>query len=470
MSDEKQKKNKVRRSKSKKAEVQEETTLELQDQGDIFGETNIQYDYPEGYDDYYYDEEYEDEEYYEEEAPKSIGRTVAYMLTVLLVAVVLAILMWFAADDVLSLTKSDNVITVVVEETDTFDDVTQKLHDRGLVRYKFLFKLYGKIAGAEDIIEPGTFELNQLFDYHALVNALASGSESRKTVTLTFPEGYTCDQIFEMLETNQVCTKEDLEDTAANYEFDYTFLQALPYGEENRLEGYLFPDTYEFYVNDDPARVISKFLANFEKRFTEDMEAEIQVLNASIRERMENEGSFTEEEIENAMMDVNKIVIVASLIEKEAGSDQERDMISSVIYNRLNTRVHELLQIDATVVYALGGTTTKLTENDLAVDDPYNTYRNKGLPPGPIANPGINSIMAALNPRETDFYFYALNSGGTHTFFETYEEHREYVSIWKTETVVAEPDEAAETPVEEPAEEEVFYEEVPVEEGEDGTE
>lgn len=461
MSEEKQKKSKLK--KSKKTEVQEEATLNLADQGDVF--TNSNYDYDE-----YYDEEYYDDEYYEEEEkPKPIGRTVAYMLTVLIVALVLAVLMWFAADDVLALTKTDNVITMVVDDDDTFDDVTQKLHDRGLVRYKFLFKIYGKMAGAEDIIEPGTFELNQLFDYHALVNALASGSESRKTVTLTFPEGYTCDQMFEMLVVNQVCKLEDLEETAANYEFDYEFLKDIPYGEENRLEGYLFPDTYEFYVNDTPERVLSKLLDNFEKKFTEEMVAEIGVLNESIRARMENEGSFTAEEIDNAMMDVNKIVIVASLIEREAGSDQERDMISSVIYNRLNTRVHELLQIDATVEYALGEHKAVLTENDLAYDDPYNTYRNKGLPPGPIANPGINSIMAALNPRETDFYFYALNSGGTHTFFETYEEHREFVSIWKTDDLVEEApaEEAVEKPADEPEE---FYEEVPVEEGEDAAE
>ena len=460
MSEEKQKKTRLK--KSKKQEVQEEQTLNLADQGDIFGENSYDYD------EEYYGEEFYDEEYYEEEEkPKSMGRTVAYMLTVLIVSVVLAILMWFAADDVLALTKTDNVITVVVEADDTFEDVTQKLHDRGLVRYKFLFKIYGKFAGAENIIEPGTFELNQLFDYHALVNALASGSESRKTVTLTFPEGYTCDQIFEMLVVNQVCEKKALAEAAANYEFDYEFLKDIPYGEENRLEGYLFPDTYEFYVNDTPERVLAKFLDNFQKRFTEEMIAEIDVLNESIRERMEDEGSFSEEEIQNAMMDMNKIVIVASLIEREAGSDQERDMISSVIYNRLNTRVHELLQIDATVEYALGEHKATLTENDLAYDDPYNTYRNKGLPPGPIANPGINSLMAAINPRETDFYFYALNSGGTHTYFETYEEHREFVSIWKTDKVVEETPAA---PVEEVDDPEAFYEEVPVEEGENAAE
>lgn len=389
------------------------------------------------YDDEYYDDEYYDDEYYEDECgddasaekkPRSLKHTIVYMLVVLGLSLALAVAMWFAADDVLALTKADNVITVTIQDGDTLEDVAQNLKDHGLVRYKFLFILYGKFSHAEEKFSAGTFELNQLFDYHALVNGLASSSEARKTVTLTFPEGYSCDQIFSMLADNDVCSLEDLEDTAANYEFDFDFLQNLSYGDKNRLEGYLFPDTYDFYVDDNPVRVINKMLTNFDSKFTETMKADIGTLNESIRARMETEGSFSDEEIDNAMMDVRKILTVASLIEKEAGSDQERSLISSVIYNRLNTRVHELLQIDATVEYALGEHKTELTANDLAVDNPYNTYKNKGLPPGPIANPGLASIMAAIHPDNTDYYFYALNDSGTHNFFETYMEQQDFLN------------------------------------------
>ncbi len=402
-------------------------------------EEGAEYDGDEYYDDEYYDDEYYDEDYdgdYDEnyddalaeKKPRSLKHTIIYMLVVLGLSLALAVAMWFAADDVLALTKSDNVVTVTIQDSDTLEDVAQNLKDHGLVRYKFLFILYGKFSHAEEKFSAGTFELNQLFDYHALVNGLASSSEARKTVTLTFPEGYSCDQIFSMLADNDVCTLEDLEDTAANYEFDFDFLQDLSYGDQNRLEGYLFPDTYDFYVDDNPVRVINKMLANFDSKFTETMKADIDTLNESIRTRMENEGSFSDEEIDNAMMDVRKIITVASLIEKEAGGDQERSLISSVIYNRLNTRVHELLQIDATVEYALGEHKTELTANDLAVDNPYNTYKNKGLPPGPIANPGIASIMAAIHPDNTDYYFYALNDTGTHTFFETYMDQQDFLN------------------------------------------
>jgi UPF0755 protein len=166
------------------------------------------------------------------------------------------------------------------------------------------------------------------------------------------------------------------------------------------------------------------------------------------------------------MMDIYDILTVASLIEKEAGSDSERSMISSVIYNRLTTRVHELLQIDATVEYALGEHKTELTANDLAVDSPYNTYKYKGLPPGPIANPGLSSIMAAIHPDDTEYFFYALNDSGTHNFFNTYMEQQDFLNGVTSE------EEEEETPTETTAttdeDEEPFYTEIITDE--DGTE
>lgn len=428
---------------------------------------------PEYAEDYYEEyEEYEDydEGYYDEEEPqKTLAGTVAYTLVVLLFAIGLALVAWLAADDVLALTKPDNVITIVVDEGDSLDVVAQNLRDHGLINFKFLFVIYGRFSHAEDKISSGTFELNQQFDYHALVNGLSAASDSRQTITLTFPEGYTCRQIFEVLAENGVCTLEELEEVAANYEFDYDFLADRPYGDKYRLEGYLFPDTYDFYMDDSPESVISRFLRNFSGRVTEDMLSAIDQRNEDIRERMEAEGSFTEAEIENAMLDVYKLLTVASLIEREAGNDQERSTISSVIYNRLTTRVHELLQIDATVEYALGEHKTELTANDLAIDNPYNTYKYTGLPPGPIANPGLASIVAALYPKDTEYFFYALDGNG-HQFFENYMEQQAFLN---GETL-PEADDTEDTmaPVEEPEDtEDTEDTEEPTEETEaDGTE
>ena len=306
---------------------------------DSWAEAGESEDYDEEYDEYY-----DDYDEFEDAPKKSLGRTVAYMLIVLAVSVGLAVAMWFAADDVLALTKPDNVITITVNPGDDLKNVTENLAEHGLVRYPFLFELYGRFSHAEEKMGSGTFELNQQFDYHALVNGLSSSSEVRKTVTLTFPEGYTCDQMFDMLAVNGVCSLWELEETASDHEFDYEFLADRPYGAVNRLEGYLFPDTYDFYVDDDPVRVINKMLSNFSGKLTDEMTAAIDDRNADIRRRMEEEGTFSEEEIENAMMDVYEILTVASLIEKEAGSDQERGLVASVIYNRLTTHVHELLR------------------------------------------------------------------------------------------------------------------------------
>lgn len=377
-------------------------------------------------DDYGY--EYDEAEAEPEQKEKSILRTVVYMVVVLIIAAVAAVGMWLAADDVLALTKPNTVVTITINEGDTLYDVAQNLQDHGLVRYKWLFMLYGKVSHAEEKMAPGTFELNQMYDFHALVNGLVPNSESRKTVTLTFPEGFSMDQIFLMLEENEVCTEAELKNVSANFEFEYEFLQDIPYGNYNRLEGFMFPDTYDFYVGDDPERVIRKFLNNFEGRIYDTIANTLDDINYNIRTAMEAEGSFTAEEIDNAMMDVYKVITVASLIEKEAGSDGERTLISSVIFNRLTTHVHELLQIDATVEYALGEHKEILSANDLGVDSPYNTYRYKGLPPGPIANPGILSIMAAMHPEDTEYFFYALNEYGTHEFFYTYIEQQEFLN------------------------------------------
>ena len=277
-----------------------------------------------------------------------------------------------------------------------------------------------------------------------------SGNANRLVRTVTIPEGYTCAQIFTLLEQEGVCRAEDLYEAAANYPFDYDFLTDLPYGADNRLEGYLFPDTYEFYsvkseednddpdwtwpegaVGDDAERVIERFLDNFQQRFTDEMRAAIDELNVRLTARMQANG-FTEEEIAEGQLDLHDIVIIASLIERESAGADESPRIASVIYNRLCSKDYPLLQIDAAVLYALGENREELTSEDLMIDSPYNTHRYPGLPAGPIANPGLASLEAALYPEETSYYFYALDTDGTHHFSETYQEHNAFLESLET--------------------------------------
>ncbi len=350
-----------------------------------------------------------------------------YVCCVLAASVLLAVGAWKCADDVLALTKLDRTVTFTVSEGESIASVARRLKEEGLVEYEWLFKFYCWFSHAERKIEPGTYELNNLYDYHALVNGMIATSTDRATVTVTVPEGYECKDIFELLAENGVCTVDELEQTAANYQFDYEFLHGLEYGSKTRLEGYLFPDTYEFYVNDKPENVIDKFLRNFDNKLTDQMYEDVAALNDRLRAQMQESG-FTEAEIENAGLTMHDVIIVASLVEKETAKTSESATIASVIYNRLCSKLYPCLQIDATIQYALGERKEVLSDADKYVISPYNTYTNAGLPAGPIANPGINSIRAALYPADTDYYFYALGTGGVHHFSTTYYEHQDFLA------------------------------------------
>ncbi len=334
-----------------------------------------------------------------------------YVVCVLGASVLLAGVSWMWANDILALNKAPHSAVVEITEGDTVDQVADKLKEQGLIEYKFVFKLFcnftnvsGKAGEDGAKITPGSYELNTDMDYRALISSMGSSSANRLTTTVTIPEGTTEAQIFEMLEKAGVATVADLEETAANYDFKFSFLQGvLPLGDAKRLEGYLFPDTYEFYMGEDPVNVLNKMILRFDEIFTDEM-----------RQTMADKG-----------MSVNDAVIIASMIEKETdGTDQGN--ISSVIYNRLNNPTSETagyLNIDATILYATGGTTV-----DVNADTPYNTHTHKGLPPTAICCPGVDALKAAVNPDSTNYYYYALGDDGVHHFFTSYSQHQNFIA------------------------------------------
>ena len=354
-------------------------------------------------------------------------RVLLYVCCVLAVAVLLAVAVWRCADDVLSLTKEDAEITVSIPDGATISQIAGELKSKGLVRYETLFKFYCWASHAEKTIEPGTYTLNSRYDYHALVSNMIEASPDRAVVEVTIPEGYECEDIFRLLEADGVCSYQDLADTAASYEFAYDFLQEIPYGSENRLEGYLFPDTYQFYMGDDPENVIDKFLRNFDNKFTSDLYDALDALNDRLAQHM-RQNAFSETEIADAQLSLYDLITVASLVEKETARTSESATIASVIYNRLCSKLYPCLEIDATIQYALAERKEVLSNADKGVLSPYNTYTNAGLPAGPIANPGMNSIRASLYPAETNYYFYALDTTGVHHFSETYYEHQNFLN------------------------------------------
>ena len=341
----------------------------------------------------------------------SILVTFVWLALIVIIGVTAGRMLWICAADVLAFGREDKVVTVTVYEADTMEDIIDKLHAGGLIRYKSLFSLYADISDAEEDIKPGIYDLNTRYDYHALVNFMSPRS-SREVVKLTIPEGYTCRQIFALLEENRICTAVDAAAYAANGELPaYWFLDGLERGTDNCLEGYLFPDTYEFYKNSTPREALERMLDNFEHRFDGDMLTQLEAVNIKFK------ADYT----------VREIVIIASLIEKESAAPGESPKVSGVIYNRLfhwgNNR--PLLNIDATIVYAQEGQNERI---DTKLDHPYNTYIYEGLTPGPIANPGLASLKAALNPESHNYYYYVLNPAtGMHQFSTTYEEHQGYV-------------------------------------------
>lgn len=331
--------------------------------------------------------------------PTNIAEGVIYVGGILLISFILATIGWRWAGDVLALNKEPLTASVTITEGESLGDVTAELKEKGLVKYGYLFQLFASFTHKAEKITAGSYELSTVMDYSALLNNISSTSAYRETVTVTIPEGYTVEEIFKLMENKGVCSYNDLLKVAQEETFDFDFLKDVKTTKEKRLEGYLFPDTYEFYKGADAKNVINTMLKNFDERFDSKMEAEMQLLGYS----------------------KNDIIIMASIIEKETdGSDQRN--IASVIQNRLkNTWATPkgYLQVDSTIQYLLKERKKKLTDKDLEIDSPYNTYKNPGLPIGPICNPGLTAIQAALEPNKTNYYYFMLGKDGTTHFFDT---------------------------------------------------
>ena len=350
-----------------------------------------------------------------------IAGGILYALFVISVSIILACMAWLFASDVLALNKEpksaivtideyvpegDEPATVEIDEEEVpikvdIDQVADALKNAGMIEYKWLFKLFSQFSHAETKIDPGTFDVSTELDYRALVTALQFGSGNQEITRVTFPEGYSVEQVFTLLEENHICHKSELYDAAANFDFDYDFLEDRPLGDENRLEGYLFPDTYDFYQGEDAAVSINRFLQNLDNKLTDE-----------IRRQAANRG-----------LSVHELLTVASYIEKEAGSDDERPIMASVIYNRLNAGM--ALGLDSTINYIKGTNTFALTIADTEIDDPYNTYMYTGLTPGPICNPGLASIQAAAEPDDTNYWYWYSYDGVT-SFFNSLEEQQAF--------------------------------------------
>lgn len=334
-----------------------------------------------------------------------------YVLFVVLTSAILAGVGWMLGSDLCAFNRGAQMTTTVeVTAEDTVATVAAKLQDAGLIKYKWFFKLFAGLSHADEKIGIGTYELNNEMDYRALILGMhsTSGNMTAETVTVTIPEGYTVAQTIHLLAEKGVNTEENLLEAARTANFDYSFIDNNSQ-ELTRLEGYLFPDTYEFYKGHNAKSALSKLIDAFGRHIDEEV--------------------FANSKAKAMGYSLKDVVIAASLIEKETdGTDHGN--IASVIYNRLQNPTGEtagLLQIDAALLYGIPDHTGAITNEDKAVDTPYNLYKYKGLPPTAIANPGSASLEAAMNPNDTNYYYYALGTDGKHHFSTTLAEHNAFV-------------------------------------------
>jgi len=307
----------------------------------------------------------------------------------------------------LSATLHEEDVMVTVREGASLRDVADTLHDEGIIRNRYWFRKEGQEAEVDRSIRPGTYIIPAEAEFEEIFAILQQG-EPITELTVTIPEGFTLYRMGERIEENELFTRDEfLEATEAYY-------QANDLGFDNEdlffsMEGYLFPDTYRFGIDESPESIISRLHNRM-----------LEMIDEEDRAVMDERG-----------LSLHDVLTIASLIERESAFSAENDKISGVIKNRLDREM--LLQIDVSVIYAYGEGQehfTRVLYEHLEVDNPFNTYKYTGLPPGPIAAPGRSAIQAAIYPEEHNYLFYVVGEEG-HVFAETYDEHLVNVQAYR---------------------------------------
>ncbi|EEG76148.1 aminodeoxychorismate lyase [Dethiobacter alkaliphilus AHT 1] len=297
---------------------------------------------------------------------------------------------------------AEEQILVSIPQGSSSTRIANILEEEGLVRNATVFRFYAKFQGMDQGLQAGNYLLSYGMDMDEILAELSAGNVYRPTVSVTIPEGLTLEQIAQRLEDRGLADADEFMDLAG--EAKPAMGQTHP---EMRyaMEGYLFPDTYEFDEGVSAETILSRMQTRMEEVFTAEMRERAQELGLSLHE----------------------VMTLASLVEREVQAPQERETVAAVMHNRM--AIGMPLQIDATVLYALGEHREQVLYVDLEVESPYNTYYVSGLPPGPIAAPGRGAIMAVLYPEDVDYLYYVLKRDGTgeHYFARTYAEHQQNI-------------------------------------------
>ena len=293
---------------------------------------------------------------------------------------------------------NDDQLLIMVNPGMTAKDIGELLYDKGLISNVTMFRVIARLDGLESSLQAGEYAFTKDMSMHEIVDRLSAG-ETVYTL-LVIPEGYTVEQIAKLIEEKHIGSAAVFKELARNYKNGYS--QSNP-AVNYSAEGFIFPATYKVAKGTTEEQLLQQMMVQFNEKFTDEMKNQAQ-----------NEG-----------MSVQDVIILASLVEKEAQLPKDRPLIAGVFLNRLKRDMP--LQSCATIQYILGYPKAELSVQDTEIPSPYNTYQNKGLPPGPIANPGIEAIKAVLNPAETSYLYFVADKKGAHHFSTTYEEHLENI-------------------------------------------
>ncbi len=366
---------------------------------------------------------------YKSENKNKLFFRVFWLIITILISAVFARYILLGINDMLAINRKDSSsVSINIPRGANVREVARILNDAGVINNPGFFKLYVRFTGAYKEISNGLFDIRKNMDYEAIINYLKSLSNRLDVLEITFQEGLNVTQYARLLEQNGVCGYEEFLNACNSDVFDakYDFISDIDNANERyyKLEGYLFPDTYQFYKGESPENAIRRFIANFNKKIYSK-----QVFNGydekiSIVEIASSKG-----------MSVSELINIASIIQAESANVEDMYKVSSVLRNRLSTlssgvsKYGEaglgLLGMDSTVWYPYRSSKEVPDKIKETFSSRYNTYNIQGLPPGPINNPGLDSIMATLNPSSTDYYYFCHNVSTKEAYYaKTLAEHQ----------------------------------------------
>lgn len=340
-----------------------------------------------------------------------IFRTV-WAAMVVFAAILLGEFIMVGVNDLLAVGREEeNSVSVTVPKDATIDEIADILYKNGIINNEEFFKLYAKITKSTTGFTQGTFEIATNKDYLALIDYMQSDRNRTDVVTIQFTEGMTINQYARLLENNNVCNSEDFLSACNSDRFDedYEFIKSIKNADKRyyKLEGYLFPDTYDFYVGENIDDVVRKFLANYRRK----------IYQTKTRVKGFEKKVTIEQRAEAIGMSMEDVITLASLIQAEAANERDMYYISSILHNRLDTIKNDgvneygesgfkLLQLDSTVFYPYASESDVPISVRSTYESKYSTYKYEGLPAGGICNPGMAAIEAAVSPAKTDYYYF----------------------------------------------------------------